>query len=65
MAVALKGAVILREDGTTFDWQGKCEKCGQLNFSESRGNQISPSNTLVSSFYCTSCGNTQQVEIRG
>jgi hypothetical protein len=65
MPVALKGAVILRQDGTSFDWQGKCEKCGQLNFSVSRGDQVSPSNTMVSSFYCSACGNTQHVEIRG
>ena len=66
MAAALKGAIIVRQNGTNVTYKQKCEKCGDVSNSTNNINVSSSSSSkMTTSFRCSKCGNQQNVEIQG
>lgn len=66
MAIALKGAIIIAEKGTTMVYKRKCEKCGWIDTSTVQATAPSSRNAKTSSsFSCPKCRNRQSVEIQG
>ncbi len=62
--VALQGAVIVEQDGTSrFTYCRKCEACGYVesNMKRYTGGSFGKS---TSSFYCPKCKNNQSIEIQ-
>jgi hypothetical protein len=64
-AVALSGAVILKQEGSRLTYKQKCEKCGNLSSSTISCGAPSVGSTLVTSFSCSKCKNSQRVQIKG
>lgn len=61
--VALQGAVIVEQDGTSsFTYCRKCEACGYVE-SNMKRNTGGSYGKLVTSFYCPKCKNNQTIEI--
>lgn len=61
--VALQGAVIVKQDGTSrFTYCRKCEACGYVESNMTR-NTNGSGGKLKSSFYCPKCKNNQSIEI--
>lgn len=66
MAVALSGAIIIKQEGTRIIYKKKCEKCGTVQSgSNTTSVSKSSSSTLTSSFRCIKCGNNQRIAIQG
>lgn len=66
MATALKGAVIVKQDGMRVTYKQKCEKCGNVSSSSTVTSVSSSSfSKTISSFRCSKCGNQQKIEIQG
>lgn len=64
MAAAVSGAVILRQDEHSMVWCEKCERCGNVSNNTIHGSPPGPGASQTSSFTCTRCRHSQQVEIR-
>ena len=61
--VALQGAVIVKQDGTSrFTYCRKCEACGYVE-SNMKINTNGSGGKLTSGFYCPKCKNNQTIEI--
>lgn len=62
-ARALKGAVIVAQDGKTVQFRKKCTKCGH----EDTARQTSPihNGMIRSAFYCPKCRKSHPVELQG
>jgi len=64
-AVALKGAVIIEQQGTRMKYKRKCEKCGWVDNSTISTSVPSKNSKSTTSFSCPKCRNNQKVEIQG
>jgi hypothetical protein len=66
MAVAIRGAVIIEDKNGMIKWYAKCESCGHVE-SNLTHSQAAPSNnsTLSTTFTCSKCRKSQQVQIKG
>jgi hypothetical protein len=62
-ATAIKGAVIVGQDGTTVQYIKKCTVCGHNDASKARM-PIKQGTTRVG-YYCPKCKKLRQVEIQG
>jgi hypothetical protein len=62
-ASAVKGAVIVNQDGVDVRYRMKCDKCGHLD-SSCRMMKIMP-RTSKSNFYCPKCKKRREVVIQG
>ena len=62
-AIALRGAVILNQDGNLVTYKEKCESCGHVSPGE-RKTSIDGWGTYTSAFRCFKCGTNQKGEIR-
>jgi hypothetical protein len=62
-AVAIRGAIIISQDGQSVQFRKKCTQCGYADASKSR--LPIKSGTTRASFYCPKCRKLRQVEIGG
>ena len=66
LAIALSGAILIKEDGRMMTYEKKCDRCGALQpGSTYTQSPTGSSTTLQSSFRCFKCGSQVQVRIRG
>ncbi len=63
MVQALKNAIVVSEDGPDFKWREKCDECGAVESGMQR-DRITGSEGLRSSFYCDTCHERRDVELR-
>lgn len=62
-AVAVKGVVLLSQDGVSVHYRKKCSECG---FEDAcRSTMLISTSTTRASFFCKKCCKTREVEIRG
>lgn len=62
-AVAVKGVVLLSQDGVSVQYRKKCDACG---FEDAcRSTMLIGSGVTRASFFCKKCCKTREVEIRG
>ena len=61
MAVALQGAVIVKQDGSRISYKQKCDKCGNVS---STTTTTTIGSNLTSNFRCSKCGNNQKIIIQ-
>jgi hypothetical protein len=62
-AMALKGAVILSQDGVRVQYRKKCSQCGHED--TCRSNMLIGNGVTRTHFFCTRCRKNRQVEIHG
>jgi DNA-directed RNA polymerase subunit M/transcription elongation factor TFIIS len=65
MAIALKGAIIIEQKGSTLVYKAKCEKCGNVAGTTISTPAPSKGGTYTYTYHCTKCGNSQRIEIKG
>jgi hypothetical protein len=62
-AVAVKGAVILSQDGATVHYRKKCSQCGFED--RCRSSMPIGNGTTRAHFFCTQCRKGRDVQIQG
>jgi hypothetical protein len=62
-AVALRGAIILAQDGVSVQYRKKCQECGFED--TSRSSMLIGQGVTRSHFFCRKCRKNREVEIRG
>jgi len=65
MTVALRGAVIIREQNGRLEYRYKCETCGAVQPGTVSTGSVARNVTSRTSFYCTRCKKNQPVELTG
>jgi len=65
MAVALSGAVIIQQQGSSLKYKKKCEKCGWVDNSTVSTSSPSKNSTSTTYFTCPKCRNNQKIMIQG
>ncbi|RPH31148.1 MAG: hypothetical protein EHM93_14680 [Bacteroidales bacterium] len=61
--ITISGGVISKESGTSVSYKLKCEKCGQINDSESTVT-MTKGVTEISTKKCSFCGNVQMIKMK-
>jgi hypothetical protein len=62
-AVAVKGAVLVSQDGVSVHYRKKCSACGHED--ACRSTMLIGNGTTRASFFCKKCRKNREVEIRG
>jgi transcription elongation factor Elf1 len=65
MTVALRGAVIAREQGGQLEYRLKCDSCGQIEPRSLQTATLPKNIRSTNSFYCSNCEKSQEVELVG
>lgn len=63
--IGINGVVIVEQNGQTYKYIKKCEKCGEVSPGTTVAQMISTKNAYLSSvFTCTKCKNHQKIKIQ-
>lgn len=63
-AYAVKGAVIISDDGTHVKYHPHCDKCGYtLERTTGNGHVGECESAYLSTFYCPKCGTINEIKI--
>jgi GYF domain 2 len=62
-AIAVRGAIIVHQDGNSVQYRKKCVKCGHEDASRARAPIVN--GLMRSTFFCTKCRKLQPIEIQG
>lgn len=65
MATAMRGAIILEEDASSITYKEVCNDCGSEQGGSTTRSQLDSSQSVESAFRCFSCGNRQDLVIKG
>jgi len=64
-AIALVGAVIESQNGSSMSYYKRCNFCGDTPNSTTSGSIPSYNSVLHSTFRCNKCGKTTELKIKG
>lgn len=64
-AIAMTGAIIEEQNGSTMKYLKRCNYCGDVPNSSTTSSIPSIGNIFTSTFHCSKCGKNTELKIKG